>query len=349
MSDDRSQLEALVPVMQLPDDQLLAALEPHLDVDAFLDFWITELIISHADGYARNTNNFYLYFDPDTGRMNFIPWGIDSIFHVGNRAAPWEERPPPEILWEEGVLAHRLYRHPTMGPLYLERLPLLLDALWDEDALLARANEYHALLSPYVVDANREAFEGEVDRVRYFIRSRRDALQNALARPPPVTDDLLRDPWCVDQIGTVQATFATTWGNLAEQDPFAAGTGTLTLDPAVDPTLPPITRVGSKSGYDEQGRQNVIQVVTWHDPNIALVLNLTVANPADLAPGMSLPLDWLESSGHIFKVIFQPGADPEVSILGLVGDGVLYLHEAGTEAGDGVVGTVDALVYESIW
>ena len=59
----------------------LVALEEIIDLDRFLSFWATEVLVGHWDGYAGNRNNYHFYREPD-GRFVFIPWGVDAVFET---------------------------------------------------------------------------------------------------------------------------------------------------------------------------------------------------------------------------------------------------------------------------
>ncbi len=136
VEDDRAELDALVDALAEPDDSaLLTRLEPLVDLDAFTTFWAMEVLTRHWDGYASNTNNFYIYADPDTGRFQFIPWGVDGAFGP-NPLLP-DGTAPPISVFATGVLARRLYLHPQGQADYVDRLESLLDSVWDEEELLA--------------------------------------------------------------------------------------------------------------------------------------------------------------------------------------------------------------------
>ena len=108
---DRSDVEALVAALEVDDDALLDALEPVLDVDAFLDFWAMEVLTGPWDGYNSNRNNFYFYADPTTGRFTFIPWGTDGALRSNFRPAP-DGGPPLASVVATSHMARRLYAHP---------------------------------------------------------------------------------------------------------------------------------------------------------------------------------------------------------------------------------------------
>lgn len=341
---DRGDIEALVPVMELPDDELLAALETHFDLDAFFTFWAMELLISHPDGYARNTNNFYLYRDPTTEKWRFIPWGIDSILFDIDQLQ-WEDQTAPKAVWAEGALTRRLYQHPDTRDLYLDRLAEVLAAVWDEDHLLAEVDRMEALIRPHVVTGELAQLDQGLASVRSFITGRRAVLQAELTGPPPVWDRPLREPWCIDALGSVSATFDTTWGTIGADDPFAAGDGTLQL--TVDGVAVPVL-VGSTAGPDGDSGDPAVQVVAWLSDDTAAIVHVVVA-PQMFTGGMSIPIDWTVASGYAVKILFPPGADPVLEVIGMVGDGTLELDAAGTAAGAAVTGRLDAVVFEPLF
>ena len=58
-----------------------------LDVDRFIRFMALEVMLAHRDGYCLARNNFRLYQDIGSGRMVFLPQGMDQLFGV--EELPW--------------------------------------------------------------------------------------------------------------------------------------------------------------------------------------------------------------------------------------------------------------------
>ena len=71
----------MVAALQDPSDAGLKALGETVDLDRFLSFWATEVLVGHWDGYAGDRNNYHFYREPD-GPFVFIPWGADDTFHL---------------------------------------------------------------------------------------------------------------------------------------------------------------------------------------------------------------------------------------------------------------------------
>lgn len=62
-----------------------ADLEAVFDVDGFLKYLAVNGIIQNWDSYGRMTQNYYLYNDPDTSKLTWIPWDLNEALQEGNQ------------------------------------------------------------------------------------------------------------------------------------------------------------------------------------------------------------------------------------------------------------------------
>ncbi len=60
-----------------------AALEDALDTDVFLKWLAVNTVIQNWDSYGKMTQNYYLYNDPDSGRLTWIPWDNNEALQEG--------------------------------------------------------------------------------------------------------------------------------------------------------------------------------------------------------------------------------------------------------------------------
>lgn len=60
-----------------------ANLEAVFDVDVFLEYLAVNGIIQNWDSYGRMTHNYYLYNDPETSLLTWIPWDHNETFQDG--------------------------------------------------------------------------------------------------------------------------------------------------------------------------------------------------------------------------------------------------------------------------
>jgi spore coat protein H len=60
-----------------------ANLESVLDTDVFLKWLAVNTVVQNWDSYGKMTQNYYLYNDPDTGRLTWIPWDHNEALQEG--------------------------------------------------------------------------------------------------------------------------------------------------------------------------------------------------------------------------------------------------------------------------
>lgn len=223
---DRGALDEVSAILaDAPDGVLLEKLEKVFDVDRFLTFWATEVVMRHWDGYSNQTNNFFVYRNPKDDRFVMLPWGLDQM----TVQDPYQEPKPPDSVYARGALSRRLYRNPATQPLYLERIRRVLDVQWREDELIAEIDRERALLLPVLARSGEDValVEQAMALLRDFVLTRRAAVLADLGRGPVVWDRPLREEPCVDLVGSIEGSFGTSFGT-SGRDTFASGTSTLT-------------------------------------------------------------------------------------------------------------------------
>ncbi|MCK6502207.1 CotH kinase family protein [Myxococcota bacterium] len=132
--------------------------------------------VGHNDGYAMNTNNYRVYFDPLDGRMRMVPWDFDYSF-----LNDWEWG----MSWSSprGTLASGCWRDEHCHAAQAEAVGTLVDSL-DVTALLELYDEMAELTyGPMIEDPRRECSYASVmytrDLVRPWIEGRGEALRTS--------------------------------------------------------------------------------------------------------------------------------------------------------------------------
>lgn len=279
------------------DEEIVSALAPLIDLDAFVTFWAAEILVSHWDGFAGDLNNYYVYSDPTSGKLHFLPWGPDATFS-GNVDLFGGNQVPQSVM-AQSQLTRRLYADPSVRGQYVTELERQLDEAWDETALLAEVDTRRALIAPYVLPANAE-FEVDVLRLKDFINARRGQINDELAVGVPEWTIELRSPPCWSPNGSASATAVTTYGTLTQNNIFAAGSGTLSV---TAPGIPSdVSLVGSKGGpavepYNTATR-TTLQVGAQR-ANGTYFLILVEAPTAMLMPGVYLPFDMETTDAYL--------------------------------------------------
>ncbi len=131
--EDRSDLAELVAAAREPNGALrFARLEQVLDVDRFLTFAAIEMLIQHWDGYCMGPNNYRLFHDASTGKMVFLPHGMDQVLGTG-RSSSGTIMPQ----WD-GLVARALFLTAEGRRRYLERMGEVLTNHFDAGKLTAK-------------------------------------------------------------------------------------------------------------------------------------------------------------------------------------------------------------------
>ena len=207
---DFSDIQEVIEKLQNSEILNLSGLKEVVDLDQFLNFWATEVLIGHWDGYAGNRNNYFVYREPDRPFV-FIPWGTDQVFKTID--SPFDRFVSPPSVAAHGVIAHRLYQSQDMRDEYINRLKLLLNTVWDEELLIARADSMSSIIQMHALPHERIAAKRDSYRVYHFIRNRRNEIMESIDPDPPAWPWALDPPTiCWPQIGAFDINFSTFWG-----------------------------------------------------------------------------------------------------------------------------------------
>jgi hypothetical protein len=146
----RADLKALADAAQDSDPtNRLARLEQVLDVDRFLSFAAIEMMTWHWDGYLLKKNNYRVYHDPDSGKMTFLPHGMDQMF--------WDPNGPIlTVARTEGLIARALLQPKEGRRRYFERVESLLTNVFTVDRLTNHLNELRARIRPVLAAISPE-------------------------------------------------------------------------------------------------------------------------------------------------------------------------------------------------
>jgi hypothetical protein len=334
--DDWSDVLAVVAALEEPDDTLLVELEKVVDVDAFYHHWAMEILTGHWDGYVHNTNNFYFYNDPETGKFYFIPWGTDGTFGIGRIA----EQVGTWSVMAKCALAHRLYQLPEGREAYIDVLRNLIDTIWDTDEITRRIDAMHELIKPYISRFALPLFEMETNNVKSFITDVKTNVLAETADGPPEWDEPLREPMCFTENGEVSATFLTIWGTLGKPNPFL--TGTCTFDFDVEGISGTQKYFGAMAGKPNDPANPIsrfmaviIAIVAMEDGTAyALAINFPVT---ELKSRNEIIIEFPTSNAVLIKM--EQGAE-EPEMLGMLQSGTLKLKIASRIPGSLIMGSI---------
>ena len=338
---DWSDIDAVVAALQDPSDAGLKALGEIVDLDRFLSFWATEVLVGHWDGYAGDRNNYHFYRETDSPFV-FIPWGADDTFHLRDDPNPFDNisNPPPSVLALTAI-PNRLYNDGDWRVEYVARLKEILDTVWDEEDLLAAVDEMAAIVQQHAQPEAKEAAAADTERVRKFILKRRGEILADLTPEPPEWPEPEADIPLTAGSGTLEITFETTWGSNLSANPLEAGTiSSLRLDGSEES----VEGMGIFAGHSSPEEGGLL-------PEVDQPASIVVASVDDdgSISGMTLAVDLnLLAAGATLVIgadaiaavtwFIPPGASAPDRFSPFT-EGTLELSTAGTTPGAAIAGT----------
>ncbi|MDB4976518.1 MAG: hypothetical protein JWN48_4859 [Myxococcaceae bacterium] len=321
-------------LLETDESKLLAALDRVIDLDQYARFWAAEVLIADWDSYDGNQNNFYLYGHPATGKVSFIPWGVDSAFDT----SPWTGQGLPLSALANSRLSNRLYRIDAAREQYRLVLRGLLQQ-WDETVLAAEIDRMAMLVAP-------SADPGALDALRSFVKSRRAALQAELDAPfvpwPHAANFEGSTIGCHAERSTpVRGSFRTTWLD----DESGINTPGNTLDGTFEgqPVPTPVRAFSSASsvgGVSALPTSGVRSTFVLPDGR-TLIVQFLIGRDA-LSVG-DVPTHGLETYGEVLVRPAQGAPDAAPRSLGYISKATLHFSQAGSTKGAPIVGSYEGV------
>lgn len=172
--DDTSQrdLQALARAARAPVEERMTKLGQVLDVDQFTSFLAMEMLLGSIDGYAFTKNNYRIYSPPKTGRLVFMPHGLDATFGKANFTPP-----------QSSLLVKALWEVPEFRANYRSRIDELSVKVWRVDVLTNRLAAMSAKLVTAAPDrATAQQIEDETRKLRFHMVNQPELLAAELRR-----------------------------------------------------------------------------------------------------------------------------------------------------------------------
>jgi spore coat protein H len=178
--DDRSRLAGLSAALAMqPPEAALAAASAYIDLAHFQRYWAMSTIIGQFDAfpYSLPGDDYFVYDDPETGKLWLMPWGMDETFLSATF-------PPMQT---NSVLAAVCKAVPSCMQGYVDQTWELL-AMTEQLGLEAMRVRIRDEIMPYIAADPRKPYPMEMvtemqTQHGYFIRGRREIL--TMSFPPP--------------------------------------------------------------------------------------------------------------------------------------------------------------------
>lgn len=125
-----------------------ANLESVFDVDGFLKYLAVNGIIQNWDTYGRMTHNFYLYNNPETSKLTWIPWDNNEALQEGKQggALALDFSDLDQNSWP---LIHKLYANQIYKAQYDYYLLETIGSAFETAATQMLYDTYSTLVEPY--------------------------------------------------------------------------------------------------------------------------------------------------------------------------------------------------------
>ena len=313
-----------------PDSELIADLDQYFDMDHFFRFWAMEALIGHWDSYTGNTNNYWMYRDESDNRFKFIPWGVDAVLRGKD---PFGEYAPRSVTTSSSI-SNRLYQIEEGRERYFEALSSHLENVWDEEVLIERMEAFVEMAQPIEDDMGNIYFEDSVDELRRFLNKRRSWIEKELEDGYPEVEVELGEPPCFVQLGSIEASFETTYGSMYADNIFEEGEGSCYLEyEGEEFDLPDMAGVAGADG-EGSGLFGVAQVFE----DSSAILAYAAIPESMVEANTSFEFDWMESWGVLLYA--PPNSGFQWILLSYMDNGAVSFGEASSEWGGAVDGTI---------
>jgi len=125
-------------------------LESVFDTDTFLKYLAVNTVIQNWDTYGRMTHNYFLYNNPDTKQLSWIPWDNNEALQTGNQGGSYALNFSGLSATSWPLIGY-LYNDPTYKAKYDLYVKSVIDNAFNETTMKAKYTSYGALVKPYAV------------------------------------------------------------------------------------------------------------------------------------------------------------------------------------------------------
>jgi hypothetical protein len=177
--DDRSRLLGVASALTMASaDAAISAASQHADLAAFRRFWATCSVIGQFDSFPYSVpgDDYFVYADPTSGRLAFLPWGMDETFYSGSI----------DVTAVHSVLARRCKESPACWNAYKQQV-MAVQTLTETLDLAGERVRVIQQIAPYVAADTRKPYSDEQVAqsqadLYWFIHERRSNLSTMLAQ-----------------------------------------------------------------------------------------------------------------------------------------------------------------------
>ena len=162
-------------------------LDAVLDTDVFLKYLAVNTVVQNWDTYGRMTHNYFLYNNPDTSKLTWIPWDNNEALQIGKMggALPLDFSGLNSADWP---LIGYLYQDAVYKTQYDTYVQEVVDDAFSVSTIQSQYATYAALIEPYATSEvagysfleNSSDFQNAVNELNTHVTSRAAAVSDYL-------------------------------------------------------------------------------------------------------------------------------------------------------------------------
>ena len=179
--DDRTALEGVAMALTNPNpDAAIAAASAYVDIHQFQRFWAMCSLVAQFDSfpYSNPGDDYFAYVDKATGKLFFMPWGMDETFFSAQY----------DVKQVHSILAQTCLDSPACFQGYVDQV-WELQKMTEDMGLEGERQRVIAQIAPYVqMDTRKSYTNADVadfqQQLHWFIVERR---QNLATMLPPAS------------------------------------------------------------------------------------------------------------------------------------------------------------------
>jgi hypothetical protein len=165
-----------------------SGLEAVFDADGFLNWLAVNTVVQNWDTYGTMSHNYYLYHDPTTDLLTWIPWDNNEAMssqrgHAGGASVGLDQ------VDERWPLIRYLLDDPVYHARYVAYVEAVVDGPFEPAQMEATYRELAALVEPYVLDEtegytflrSEAAFHEAIEELVDHAYARQEAVEAYLA------------------------------------------------------------------------------------------------------------------------------------------------------------------------
>ncbi len=147
-----------------------ANLETVFNADGFMQWLAVNTVIQNWDTYGTMSHNFYLYHDPMTGQLAWIPWDNNEALSGGGGFGRRNGNGALDLasFGEEWPLIRFLMDDPEYQTLYVSYVEATVNGAFEPPQMAARYQELHDLIAPYVLGTGGQPADPQLDSAAAF-------------------------------------------------------------------------------------------------------------------------------------------------------------------------------------